>query len=162
MPTRSRARPVLNCELLEERTLPSADLSSPSLLPAPADELSLPAFVLVADHGDGRMTLRSTMKAGNVEVGLTLDVQVPPGLSVRELLADERGKPDHASHSHRALAVGALTESGPNLFVWADEERDEVALQEGLEEPAVLANEHDGVLAPRAIRLGDLNGDGIL
>jgi hypothetical protein len=69
-----------------------------------------------------------------------------------------------------ALAVADLTGKGTNDFIFADEALDQVTVQYAQSSPtspnssletSVLGKRKDGLLAPGAVKVADLNGDGI-
>jgi CSLREA domain-containing protein len=65
-----------------------------------------------------------------------------------------------------ALAVADLTGNGVPDFVFADQSLNQVTVQYGTAtqragNPQVIGNQATGVLAPGAVKLADLNGDGI-
>jgi hypothetical protein len=60
------------------------------------------------------------------------------------------------------LAVGDLTGDGRPDFIFSNQSKDQVTLQLGNAGSNVFQNRQDGILAPGAVRLADLNGDGLL
>src|SRR5437870_13014620 len=91
-------RPPLSCEPLEDR-----DLLSANALPLP----SLSSLMVdVADHGNGRATLRASVELGTLRVGLTMDL--PSDTDWHDLFASAKAELGQASQPHRALDVGDL------------------------------------------------------
>src|SRR5262249_44512871 len=60
-----------------------------------------------------------------------------------------------------ALAVADLTGKGTDDFIFANQSLDQVSVSYGGAPPAVFQDRHNGLLAPSAVKLADLNGDGI-
>jgi hypothetical protein len=61
-----------------------------------------------------------------------------------------------------SLAVDRLGENGQNAFVIGDQAGNRVAVQQSISSAAsIFRDQQDGILAPGAVQLADLNGDGI-
>lgn len=60
-----------------------------------------------------------------------------------------------------ALAVADLFHTGQSDFIYANQSLDRISIQQGGAAPAVFQDRSDGVLAPGAVQLADLNGDGL-
>ena len=60
-----------------------------------------------------------------------------------------------------ALAVANIAASGQKDVAFADQGLDRVALQEGSSGTTIVSDSSQGLLAPGAVELADLNGDGI-
>ncbi len=134
-------RPVrssLSCEPLETRSLLSVgpSLTSPPPDPMPAGQTPPD---LSAATGDEKPILSSGPDSGANEVSR---------------------RSDHPSRD--ILMIEADLESiDQEDFIFANRELDRLSMRHGTDEPAVIAGRKDGLVDLRAIRLGDLNGDGV-
>jgi hypothetical protein len=107
-----------------------------------------PTGLATADiNGDGRVELLVSNPEGDV---LTL---VGNG--------DGTFEPYRRLDRHVALAVGDDNGDGQPEFVLADQARDQVTVEYAGPGTGWLQDRQDGILAPNAVRLVDLNGDGI-
>jgi hypothetical protein len=112
-----------------------------------------PTDLSVADiTGDGRLDLL----VGNAEG----DVLILVGNG------DGTFRPFEPVKAAIALAVADLTGNGVPDFIFADQSLDRVTVvygptPESSASPQVIANQSSGLLAPGAVELADLNGDGI-
>src|SRR5262249_52382620 len=85
---------------------------------------------------------------------------------LRAATADAPSRPFEPVKQAIALAVADLTGNGVPDFVFADQSLNQVTVQygtatQGAASPRVIGNQATGVLAPGAVKLADLNGDGI-
>jgi len=112
-----------------------------------------PTGLTVADlYGDGRLDLL----VGDVEGDVLI------------LVGNGNGtfRPFEPVKAAIALAVADLTGNGVSDFVFADQSLNQVTVVYGTTSqnstnPQVIANQSSGLLAPGAVKLADLNGDGI-
>jgi hypothetical protein len=70
-------------------------------------------------------------------------------------------RPYQRAGQNIALAVADLKHDGHDDFIFADQSRDQVTVQYGTGTTNVFQTRQDGLLAPGAVVLADLNGDGI-
>ena len=70
-------------------------------------------------------------------------------------------EPYHDANQSVELAVTDLTGNGSKDIIYADQSLDRVVVDYGAERSSVLANQSTGLLDPGAVKLADLNGDGI-
>jgi hypothetical protein len=129
-------------------------------------------------NGEGGFSSPVTYNAGVDPTGLTVADLLGNGQldllvgnvygDVLILVGDGHGtfRPFQPVHAAIALAVADLTGDGSLDFVFADQSLDRVSVVYGAPGgkapgPQVLGNQATGVLAPGAVLLHDLNGDGI-
>jgi hypothetical protein len=146
--------------------------AGPNLDLAILDEATGEISIFLGD-GHGGFMLSSTVSAGNLPTGLAvadidgdgkLDLLV--GNDYGDLLmllgiGDGTFRSYQRAGRNVALAVADLTGKGQDDFIFADQALDQVSVSYGGAPPAVFQDRHNGLLAPTAVKLADLNGDGI-
>ncbi len=144
----------------------------PNLDLAVLDQASGDISIFLGD-GQGGFTRTFTVNAGNLPTGLAvadlngdgqLDLLV--GNDYGDLLillgnGDGTFQPYQRADRNVALAVADLTGTGQDAFIFADQERDRVVVQYPHPGQRFVQGRQDGLLAPSAVRVADLNGDGI-
>ncbi|HKD36836.1 MAG TPA: VCBS repeat-containing protein, partial [Pirellulales bacterium] len=123
--------------------------------------------------GLGGFTVAGQYDAGNLPNDLTIgdfNRDGTPDLIVGNQFGDVMALPGNGDGTFRpftrvgqkvSIAVGDVTGSGQQSWLVTDQTHDRIQLQVGGTTPGFSQNRSDGVSAPGAAKLADINGDGI-
>ena len=131
------------------------------------------ALTILHGDGHGHFQLAGQYDAGNAPNGLSIGDFNRDGIAdlvVGNIFGDVMALPGNGDGTFQpftrigqqiAIAVGDVTGNGQQSWVVTDQSRDRLVLQVGGTTPGFTQDRADGLVAPGAAKVADLNGDGI-